>query len=42
MTAHSQQEIIKWIKIFWTFVHDIAALIPTLRVKKSIKVIYEN
>lgn len=42
MAAHSQQEIVKWIKIFGTFVHNISTLIPTLRVKKPIKVINKN
>ena len=42
VTTHSQQNIIKRIKIFWAFIHYISTLIPTLRVKKPIKIINKN
>ena len=42
MTTHSQQNIIKRIKIFWAFIHNISTLIATLRVKKPIKIINKN
>lgn len=42
MATHPQQQVIKWIEIFWAFIHNISTLISTLWVKKSIKVIYKD